>query len=858
MSRLEKTFIPHLWDKLCSELVKLEHGPPLSVEEASHEVDQLALKMYDDLQQKSLKAWKTKVKTWHAQSKELYHYLRNPLPNKCSSVSEPGGGLTVSPLKMEACLERSWGGLETWPTPTSFQQAVDVIDDVYSLFLPHVPFVAIVTVDTIRAQLTRMKNTTAGPDGWVRKELRALPDAAWHDLLYILSHRPESFSDTTLALFKRVPILKSEAAPPSPDNFRPIDVFSQLLRLVTSAQVAAIRPWLQQVLHSTQYASHKGATKAMAELNVVAESVLLGVSEVWAFTADFAKLYNTLSCGVAEYIAWFAGLDTSSTPWLVFPVSVAKGCWRMPNNVAVPFRHHERGMPQGLATSVVLSELCIAAFLWRLHNILSVQTICYVDDLTVIANSAQDLSRAYDLLVQFTQDLSLSLAAAKTRFWGSFPTPLIQLARQKGVEHTDVVSALGLQWSLRTGVRNDYTKEMARINSCRERLRRLAHLPANLSVKIQAIITGYLSLLSYSVLPESKFASGLRVSVRHALNQSYGAPECVFHCLCRTSADPLYSWVMACARLLDTWITHKCIPTLAMMRSKKALLGRVTTFLRWAKRAGWTIRPQSLETPRGDTIRFARAWQDTREEIRVAYRRFMAYTLALRRPALYEGLLDWNAKQRRRLINALDPHSGSLMFRIWSGSAMTASHAYTVGKADSPDCQCGHDRETVHHLVFDCPLRPSCPLELSPWKHKAPCHSHALLCPFSITKDDCVLWMRLCRRAISLLSAKGDPQQDMDWKGHVVTHDLQEEYMYCTRCLVTRKAPDARHIAARPCDGDIWGCPLREGDYFRHRGHILRLTFRPWKRAARRPALHCVCCTFWNWPSYRIATPCSA
>ena len=385
----------------------------------------------------------------------------------------------------------------------------------------------------------------------------------------LLGMTPHSVSEARV-LFGHLSCLLQACAHPEVSIRTPyarqFQTFSQLLRLVTSAQIASIRPWLQQVLHKSQFASHKGATVAVAELNVIAESVLHGISEVWAFTADFAKLYNTLSCSVAESIAWFAGLDTNSTPWLVYPVSVSKGCWRMPNNVAVPFRNHERGMPQGLATSVVLSELCIAAFLWRLHNILCVQTICYVDDLTVIPKCSRDLSRAYDLLVQFAAGFSLSLAAAKTRFSGSYPTQLLALARQKGVEHTDVVSALGLQWTLRAGVSNPHTKEMARISSCRERLRRLAHLPANLSVKVQALVTGCLSLLLYSVITESKHVTGLRVSVRHALNQSYGAPECVFHCLCNTSADPLFTWVMACSRMLATWVSHIPILTLAMMK----------------------------------------------------------------------------------------------------------------------------------------------------------------------------------------------------------------------------------------------------------------------------------------------------
>ena len=252
-------------------------------------------------------AWKTKVKTWHRQSKELFHYLKNPAPNKCSVLALPNQDLTTDPLTIKACLEEFWGSLEMWPNSLAHGAALDVVEDVYSLFIPHVPFVACVTLETIKTQLRRMRKTASGPDGWTRQEPRALPDQAWIDLIYLLTTRPQSFSDTCLALYKRVPILKNLSLPPSPDNFRPIDVFSLVLRLITSAQVAAIRPWLSKVLHRSKFASDRGAVSASAELHVIAESVLHGGAEVWAFTADFAKLYNTLSCSVAHAIAGFAG-----------------------------------------------------------------------------------------------------------------------------------------------------------------------------------------------------------------------------------------------------------------------------------------------------------------------------------------------------------------------------------------------------------------------------------------------------------------------------------------------------------------------------------------------------------------------
>ena len=60
---------------------------------------------------------------------------------------------------------------------------------------------------------------------------------------------------------------------------------------------------------------------------------------------------------------------------------------------------------------------------------------------------------------------------------------------------------------------------------------------------------------------------------------------------------------------------------------------------------------------------------------------------------------------------------------------MTAAHAFTIGKAESPRCSCGAEKETVFHLVFECALRTPCPVELLPWKDKEPCYSHALLWP---------------------------------------------------------------------------------------------------------------------------------
>ena len=108
---------------------------------------------------------------------------------------------------------------------------------------------------------------------------------------------------------------------------------------------------------------------------------------------------------------------------------------------------------------------------------------------------------------------------------------------------------------------------------CRERLKRLAHLPANLTTKVQVVVTGCLSQFAYAVLPEPKHASGLRISVRHALNQAHGAPEVLFHVLTEKSCDPLCTWIVACCRLLARWLKeHKCIRLPLYDHSRPSLL----------------------------------------------------------------------------------------------------------------------------------------------------------------------------------------------------------------------------------------------------------------------------------------------
>ena len=214
-----------------------------------------------------------------------------------------------------------------------------------------------------------------------------------------------------------------------------------------------------------------------------------------------------------------------------------------------------------------------------------------------------------------------------------------------------------------------------------------------------------------------------------------------------------------------------------------------------------------------------------------------------------------NYRMHMKYLKSQSPHAAATIIKVWQGAAMTKSQHHKLDPSKSPECECGHGWQDVNHLVFHCPLHPTLPFELSTWITMPPAYSVALLAPLPATTQQKKTWPLLCDRAVKILSGTSVEEGTLDWKGHEVERDHDNEYAYCIRCFVTRRISDARHIAARPCKGLRMGVECCEGSYTGHKGHFLRLGFRAWKRAARRPAFTCAKCAAWSWPSSRFS-PC--
>ena len=531
-------------------------------------------------------------------------------------------------------------------------------------------------------------------------------------------------------------------------------------------------------------------------------------------------------------------------------IAGTKGVWRLPENSAVPFFRHERGLPQGMSVSVTFSELMVSLLIWRLHALSVVCTVTYVDDVNIVASSEEQLTRAWHALQEYVRALSLHLSGDKSYLWGTESKRLEELAKEWGIQKKNVLATLGMEWGLCVEAKPEYAKEKERIRKAVSRLKRLAHLQAPIGVKVDVIVTGVLSLVAFSPLPDLSLLQPLRMLTRKAINQNFGAPESLFHVLTSTSLDPALTWAIASLRLWIEWVRAKRdMPKTPSRPVKK--LSRLASYYAWIRRQGWMITWESI-SGEGMTLRFDEEWRHVRTTFVNIFRARMARTLAERRPNTFAGLTCFFSKHHRKFLATLPSHSASILVRVWTGSPMTAYMRSRMNEEESPKCACGSEKQDLPHLMYDCVLMGEVPIELHAWKSLPAAQSCAILL-HDTSAESVRLWKVACKRAISVLSNLPRQEEVFDWKGHCVVPDSSGSYAYCVWCLVTRKISDNKHIAARPCRGQLFPSECIEGHYYRMKGHTFRLMFKNWKRSARRPSFTCSLCGVWAWAGAVLA-----
>ena len=482
--------------------------------------------------------------------------------------------------------------------------------------------------------------------------------------------------------------------------------------------------------------------------------------------------------------------------------------------------------------------------MWRVARIRPLVTVlAHVDDLNLVATNAQDLESVVQLLWDFERDFKLQLSAAKTKVWTTNQAHEDQLSQHTGFQATTNLDALGAQWPCRPGSSPQHQKEVSRLQECCARLERARALQINPARLAHILSTGCLSLIDFVNLPDPKPYHKIRTLVKDAFGLKSAAPEVVVCLLQKGTLDPFLRWHLAALRLWHYVLRDGPLPEEVneVIETCKGRLGKsAVEAFRW----GIRVTPAGFEL--GDRLLSLREeWYISRKVLVGHLKSEQAKRLAMRRPTLFAGLVAWNHRHHSKLLSTLQPLQAMILFKLWTGSIM-CKHKRQQLYGESAECACGHENQTVGHLLWTCALIPPPPPHLDYRRHLPPAQSIAHLLPPSVDLREVRLWKESCVRAVKVLSAPvvSAPLpviRDVDLKGHSLGVNHEGTYAFCRKCFVTRRARDRKWIWVKPCAKD--GAEARAlGEIWHELGHEVILEMARWKLTAQRPRMRCTRC----------------
>ena len=594
-----------------------------------------------------------------------------------------------------------------------------------------------------------------------------------------------------------------------------------------------------------------GVQVATSWICLYSEAALSGAFPVFAVTIDFVKMYNCICPRMAGKIASYMGLDNHSVEQLLLPIARSVGYWRLTGHACSPTIHTQRGLPQGLSTSVCLADLIVATLLWHTSHIPNTKPIAYVDDLSFCSGDLGSFRTVVRKIRRFSDTFALGISDEKTVLWGTEEATLRDCAQEWGYSYTNAPSLLGADWPTSSKARAPHVKELKRLDKAKERLIRLRHLPSHVSIKASALVCGILSLLSYVNVPSVLPFFALRSYVRAALGISGGSPEVVFRILTSTPLDPVEAWTLANLRL---WHAVSRLPRGKLVLERvlvKKTKGRLGSLVKALAKRGVNLTAEALEWGE-DTLHLSRPWCVFKQKWRELCNQHALTSLAVRRPK-YAGLENLNWKLHRSYLKACSPYNAMTLLRIWSGCPMTRVLRHKWNSTNSPTCPCGADWQSLTHLMWDCGLvrgRPRLSEDPSlPMYRRA-----SLLCEWGADSFALIEWKVSCKWAICVLN------QAFSWedsrprvapnlsigRGHLLERSLDSKIVFCVKCHVSRVPDQYRHIASKPCKNPD-ASTYREGDEKEEGAHKLSLVIKAWKVASARPAWVCVRCEKFRW-----------
>ena len=780
----------------------------------------------NDLHAHMLADWRAKVRAWKISQPAIHRYVKNDAPSKTCIIRQEQQ-VHTHPIPMSIALHSYWNMIESWPPNRNEDEVWLGVEDKYAMFLPRVECEAVVSAVMLKDACLRMRPSMHGCDGWSLAEARKLPIAAFKSLVSLFDQMADGVMKTPalLGVKRRTPVEKTTQGIPTAADVRPIDIYSTFIRAHSSALCAVLKPWLKTICHDRQSATQGGVLWALTRLACWSELVLTRCPSIYCVTLDMTKMYNMLSPTISKKLANVAGLSMRTAEMLAWPLELKASIWKLPNNGIGTRGLANRGLAQGLAASVLLAEVNMAALARKLDLTTTADLILYVDDIHIITTTLIDMRRALVVIVDFVHTLALSLSVLKSCLWGTEESDLAGLSQEFGIPKANKLYALGATWPI-SDCEPGYLKEKAKIALIKERLDRVAHLPSPIHLKAQVISTTCLSIVDYLAPPVPSLFTSLRASVRRALKISFGAPEIVMNAVINNTLDPWWRAVLSIMRIWAYAASSKDMkPVLESMRlrDKRARLGFLMSV---AKDEGWTLNSTFLQIGEGAHMQqftWANGWGTLRKRLVQALKDHAFRKLQQRRGSRYQGDMLPNWQAMMKLLQKSTPLEATTLIRIWGGVLMTGERKYRLMGAQSAACCCGAAQETLEHIMWECPiLNAQRPLHLMWWSTLAPACTQVLLCPRAESNSFARDWVAVCKWALKALSlssrvrehseghvALADPLVQTtsacepfllsEAKGHFVMAYPLHGYVVCMKCFVARRSRDSHFLIRKDC-----------------------------------------------------------
>ena len=434
-----------------------------------------------------------------------------------------------------------------------------------------------------------------------------------------------------------------------------------------------------------------------------------------------------------------------------------------------------------------------------------------------------------------------------------------------------IAQAAGLSQSLRVDPWK--VREEACAKKVAERLVRISHLPTHVALRAAVCSSTALSLLDYAPSTVKKPLQGLRAYVRRAISMKHGAPEIIYNLPTTSMLDPIDRNFLS---LLTLWTLAWNDPMFSAhvtVENLKESPGRLGCVIRECKSRGIQLQPDTIVFGHHDnapSFRLWRGWQAIRKHVIRSLKDMAFRNLQTRRPDKFAADFACGWKQMKKYWASLPSYEAATLMSIWSGSVMTASHRHTMDPTISPLCPCGQGEQTLHHLMWLCPLQNlNRPLDLNWWADLPNASSCFLILPHNQTLAFYRDWKRACKWALVVVSRRqgrdGESQEvdvphqlnerDTTWNGHcpIVRSDLG--YIWCAKCYVTRKMRDRQYLFLRPCKRHDQ-IPTPEGHYTTSGMHLVRIQLTQWKLSSWRPKKICMLCGGEQWATAEFRRPC--